>query len=520
MKPLFYILRKSVKNAILQLKKKPAKLIAYIIFIALMCVSVFAIRSDVSEQKTLDPELYATIAGAVILIFTAPDLYSSINNGASFFRGADITLVFTSPTSPQKVLVYGFLKQVYTSFMAVFFILFQGPNLYRYRNIKPYAIAVIVFGLFLMLIFNSILKILLYSVASKNEKNKILLKNVFKLLGAAVVIAYFIEFYITKSPGSAVKALLSNPVISYIPVYGWVREIILASMNGISSIFFVYIILIVAVAVICCYIVYSMNLDYYEDVLASTEIKETAIAATRRGERVFMPTNKKPKVRKVQYDKKGAFASAIFWRQILEYKKTGFALINIGSVIYAIAALTAGLSLPLKDLTIILGGMIYLQLIFTFANKWQRDLSNPYIYMIPDHSFKKVIYSTAVDNIKNLIDGTIVFVITGILFKSSPILILLNIIAFVSIGSLFIYGGILARRVLGSGDNVVFTTLMRMGILILILAPGITLLAVLYTILNSFTGILVAYVVFIAYNLLFSSIILFLGKGVFENIEL
>ena len=95
---------------------------------------------------------------------------------------------------------------------------------------------------------------------------------------------------------------------------------------------------------------------------------------------------------------------------------------------------------------IILGGMIYLQLIFTFTSKWQKDLSNPYIYMLPDHAFKKVIYATAVDNFKNLIDGTIVFVITGILFKSSLLLIILNIIAFVSIGSLFIYGGILTRR--------------------------------------------------------------------------
>ena len=56
----------------------------------------------VANESILDPALYNTIVGVVILIFTAPDLYSSINNGATFFRGADINLVFTSPTSPQK----------------------------------------------------------------------------------------------------------------------------------------------------------------------------------------------------------------------------------------------------------------------------------------------------------------------------------------------------------------------------------------------------------------------------------
>ncbi|MBZ9685393.1 putative ABC exporter domain-containing protein [Clostridium estertheticum] len=516
MKPLIYILKKSVKNGLLELKRKPAKLLGYLVVFILLSLTLIFNGGKGGKQDILDPALYNTIVGVVILLFTAPDLYSSINNGATFFRGADINLVFTSPASPQKVLVYGFIKQIYTSFIAVFFILFQGPTLYRFSNIKSYGVIVAVFGLFLMLIFNSILKILLYSVASKSVKNKLLLKSTFKILGAVVLVSYFIELYITRSPGKAIISLLNIPAISYIPVYGWVRAIIMSSMNGIRPTFFVYIALIIAFGSLCSYIVYSIKLDYYEDVLASTQLKETAISATRRGEKVFMKTGKKPRVRKVQYTKKGKFASAIFWRQILEYKKTGFAFINIGSIMYGVVAITAGLYSPLKDLRMILGGMIYLQLIFTFASKWQKDLSNPYIYMLPDHSFKKVIYATTVDNFKNLIDGTIVFVITGILFKSSIPLILLNIIAFVSIGSLFIYGGILTRRILGSGNNIVFTSLIRMAILILILAPGIVLLTALY----SSVGMLLAYIIFIAYNLIFSSLILFLGKGVFENIEL
>ncbi|MBZ9606623.1 putative ABC exporter domain-containing protein [Clostridium estertheticum] len=516
MKPLFYIIKKSIRNFLLELKRKPTKLIGYIIVLILLSLTFIFGSSNSSEQKILDPALYTTIVGIIILLFTAPDLYSSINNGATFFRGADINLVFTSPTSPQKVLVYGFLKQIYTSFIAVFFVSFQGPNLYSFSNIKPYGIIVIIFGLFIMLIFNSILKILLYSIASKCEKNKIMLRNTFKFLGVSLIIAYFVELYITRSPAKAIMSLLNSPAIAYIPVYGWIKSIIMSSMNGIHPIFFVYIALIVASGGLFSYLIYSMELDYYEDVLASTELKETAISATRRGERVFVQTGKKTKVRKVQYTKKGKFASAIFWRQILEYKKTGFALINVVSVIYAVIAISAGLFSPIKDLKIVLGGMIYLQLFFTFASKWQRDLSNPYIYILPAHAFKKVIYATVVDNLKNLIDGTIVFAITGILFKSSIILILLNIIAFVSIGSLFIYGGILTRRILGSGNNIVFTSLIRIAILLLILSPGIVLLIALY----SSKGMLIAYTTFISYNLIFSNLIVFLGKGVFENIEL
>lgn len=520
MKPLLYIIRKSIKNWLLELKHQPAKLVLYTVCLVSLCL-VFFINKDVSRSKSiLNPMLYSTIVGCVILLFTAPDMYSSTNKGATFFRGADINLIFTAPISPQKVLIYGFIKQIYTSFLAVFFILFQGYTLSQFSNIRPYGILVIVFGLFIMLMFTSILKILIYSIASKSIKNKIMLRNVFKILGLIIIIAYFIELYVTRSPGKAIVSMLNNPVIPYIPVYGWIREIIMASMNGISIMFFIYTILIIALGAICCYIIYFMKLDYYEDALASTEYKETAIAASRNGEAISMKSGKNPRVRKVKYTRKGRFASAIFWRQILEYKKTGFGLINIGSVLYAVIAISAGLFSPIKNLAIILGGMIYLQLIFNFANKWRKDLTNQYIYMLPDHSFKKIIYVTIVDNFKNLIDGTIVFVITGVLFKSSIILILLNIVAFVSVGSLFIYGGILTKRLLGGGDNIITTGFMRIMILIGIVTPAIVIFTALYSSSSSFVGVVVAYTSFMAYNLIFSALIIFLGRGVFDNIEL
>ncbi|MBU3199242.1 putative ABC exporter domain-containing protein [Clostridium estertheticum] len=520
MKPLFYIIRKSIKNWLLQLKHEPLKLVLYILCLVSLCIVLF-VNKDTSRAKSiLDPMLYSTIVGCVILIFTAPDIYSSINKGATFFRGADINFIFTAPISPQKVLIYGFIKQIYSSFIAVVFVLFQGYTLSRYSNIKSYGILVIVFGLFIMLIFTSILKILLYSTASKSVKNKTMIRNIFKGLGIVILIAYFIELYVTMSPGKATISMLNSPIIPYIPVYGWVREIIMASMKGISTVFIIYTILIIALGAICCYIIYSMKLDYYEDVLASTEYKETAISASRNGEQIFMKSGKKPRVRKVQYTRKGKFASAIFWRQILEYKKTGFGLINIGTVIYVVIAITVGIFSPIKDLAIILGGMIYLQLISNFASKWRKDLTNQYIYMLPDHSFKKIIYVTVVDNIKNLIDGTIVFVITGILFKSSIMLIILNIVAFESIGSLFIYGGILTRRLLGGGENIVTTGFMRIMILVGIITPAIVLFAVLYSSSSSFVGVVIAYISFIAYNLIFSALIIFLGRGVFDNIEL
>lgn len=520
MKSLMYIVYKSIKNGIIELKRKPGKLILYCIFIIFLA---FALIVGLKEQKgtnILSSTLYGNIVSVLILLFTVPELLSSLNNGGTFFRGADINFVFSAPISPQKVLLYGFIKQIYNSFIALFFLLFQIPNLYRFNNIKPYGIFVIILGLFMLLIVNSVIKILIYSISSINEKNKTLIKNIFIFLGTLMVLSYFVNLYTFKSPAKAITFLLNHKAIEYIPIYGWIRNILMVAITGVTFSTYSYIILLIAFCILCIYILYSMKLDYYEDVITSTEIRETAIEASRKGEKVQYNIGKKVKVRKVEYKRKGHGASAIFWRHILENKKRSFAFLNLTSILYIILSITMGSFLPIKDLRFVIGVMIYLQLIFTFASKWQQELSNPYIYMIPDSSFKKVVYSTALDNIKNLIDGSLVFFIAGIMFKSSIILIILNIIAFAAVGSLFIYGGVLTRRVLGNGENIVITSFMRIGLLILVILPGVIIFAVANAFNNTFFGEIFSYIIFIGYNLLCSIVIILLSQGIFENIEL
>ena len=60
------------------------------------------------------------------------------------------------------------------------------------------------------------------------------------------------------------------------------------------------------------------------------------------------------------------------------------------------------------------------------------------------------------------------------------------------------------------------SSLMRMGILILIIIPGAIGFITLSFIFKNY----IPYLVFILYNLIFSGIILLLSKGIFENIEL
>lgn len=520
-KPLSYIIRKSIKNRLKLLRKKPVQLIAYTIFFSFLILSLFMSKRTGGNGNFITEDLFGSIVTGLILLFTVPDLLTSLNNGSTFFRGADVNLVFTAPIRPQNILIYGFIKQIYTVLITLIFLFFQIPNLYQFKNIKPYSAFLIMGAMFILMFANSINKILLYSVASKNERLRRIINDGFKVLGTLLIGLYFIILYLEKSPIKAVYSILNNKFLQYIPVYGWSRNLFMASINGISISTIIYGALMIMYILLCIFILYTLNLDYYEDVLGATELKEKLISAKRnKGEKFYYNRGKKEKTRKVKYERTGNYASAIFFRHLLEYKKTGYGFINITSVIYMVIAFSVGLFSPVKDIRIVLGLSIYLLMIFSFANKWQQELTRPYIFMIPDSSFKKVVFSTLLDNIKNLIDGIIIFLITGFFFKTPLLIIILCILAFASVGSLFVYGGVFTKRFLGTNDNIVFTSLMRLLLLLLIVLPGMIVFGILTVTFDKSMGGILAYLILIVYNLMFSSLIILFSKGIFENIEI
>lgn len=517
MKPLLFIIRKSIKNKLLDLKKKPAKLIAYIAFIGFLILAVATGGKSKTGGSIIKEDIYGTVSAVIILLFTVPDILSSLNKGGTFFRNSDVNLIFTAPISPQKVLVYGFIKQLYTVLISMIFVLFQLPNLYRFQNVKGYGGIIIIGALFLLIFLNSIIKILLYSIVSRKDYYRERVMNGFKAAGLIIVLAYFGIAFKLNSPSKAIVIILNNKYVKYVPVYGWLKELSMSAINGVNLNTLLYLILVICSGVIFSVILYKSNTDYYEDVLSATEVKERAYKI-KKGEKVS--SERKRKLRKINYNVRGKGASAILYRQLLEYKKTGFGIVNIQSGIYVVLGITIGHFMPEKDLRIVLGMAAYLLFIFSFSGKWQLELTKPYIFMLPAGSVKKLIYATVVDNMKNCINGVLFFVIAGFLFKSSILTIILCILTYTSLGAIFIYGGVLTKRIFGDSENIVFVAIVRLVIVLFIVSPGVAIFIIISVIAKASLLQYLAYLAVILYNLLFSFIILLFSKGIFEGIEL
>jgi hypothetical protein len=520
MKPLFYIFRKTLKNHILQLKKKPGILILYLlIFIFFIFIIVSSLILPSQSSVNGSAEVYGAIATAAILLTVWYGVKNGIDNGSSFFRLSDVNFVFTAPISPKRVLIYGFIKQLYTTLFLVMFLLFQIPNARNFLPITGSGIIIILLASFFLVFTMSILGLLTYSITSKSSKSRNMAKKILNIVTAIFGIALLSNIYIYKDFSKAVVSFLNNSFFIYIPFIGWIKSILMAAVNGITYSFFIHVLLCVIVIISMIYALYKLNSDYYEDVLAATDKKEEMFAMKKSGKGNVNYGRKK--FRKIKSGNMGNGSSAIFYRHLLEYKKSGIPFIDKMTFIMVGVGLGSRYIFPGTSMSTVLYFSIYMLFFFTLQGKWAQELSKQFIFLIPYSSMSKLFYSTLADLIKYTIDGLVLFIVSGIVFKSSPLTSILCGITYASFGAIYTYGDVLSRRFLGSVHSKTLGMFIKMGITLLVILPGIIIhVYLLYKSGDNSSAQHISYIVLICYNIIASFLIMLLSKGVFDSLEM
>lgn len=522
MKPLFFILRKTIKNYIKELSHKPGVLILYILII--ISVIAMIVISITMPQNTINFslnkfKLFGAIVTALLLFITIFGVKQGINKGSSFFRISDVNFVFTAPISPQKVLIYGFLKQLSTTFFIIFFLIFQLPNLKNMFPIINFGGLIIICTAFLLAFSMSIIGLLTYSAASKNKKVRYFIEKSFYVIAALLIIGLVITYLKVKNPTDALLTFLNNKIFLYIPFIGWFKQVLLAALTGVNTLFFINILLILLFLALMMYTMYKLNTDYYEDVLQATELKEELIKNKKEGKMVFSITSKK--VKKVQSTNYSKGAKAIFYRHLLEYRKCGILFLDNSTIFICIAGIGFGIFMPGKSINLILYFSVYILFFFVMQGKWSQELSRPYIYLLPFSSGTKLFYTTLGDLIKNAVNGIVLFVIAGILVKADPLTIPFCVLVYTSFASIFIYGDIVSRKLLGAAHSKNLEMFLKMLLILIIIIPDIIISII---IAIAFKGNILSnyfiYLGMLAYNVLLSFVLILIGKGIFENLEL
>ena len=534
MNAIIYLLRKNVKNAILDTIRHPMKLIVYAFIAASLVFAV--LRGFLSTEEVgdlLDIRILYGVYLALLYFISIPIMLKGISTGSTFFSMGDVNNIFVAPISSKKILIYGIGRQLATSLFLVVCFSAYGSFAIRMFELSVADSIMLVVGIVLMLFMVQMMTLLLFCVSSARPRRALYLKFVIYALPIYALGTVAVYMFSNGLTLENLYTAVSMKMLQYVPVVGWVHGFVFGFINGSTMDIIIYASLLILSCVLSVLIFCFTKLDYYEDVLARAESYfefRDNIRSGRVTDSAFLGS-KKIKLRKKGINK-GKGASSIFYKHLREgSRRSRFMFFNINTVVLLGVSSVIGLAMksffsePYRVTVIYIAAAVicaYIQFFFSAAGDWVKELNKPYIFLIPDSAVKKLIMAGATSIIKPFIDGAISFAFLWILVGGFITDVIVCALVYGSFGCIYIASNILAQRIVGiSGNRGVFITF-YMGIMVLLMIPGIVAGIVLLSQLSGYLTAIAATIIglpVLIWNIFISFMIFLMCKNLLNNIE-
>lgn len=515
MKTLFYVTYRGFINRLKKALKRPVTYLfiaVAVAYAALLAVGLFNIvkNTHFNNVKAL------VIVITVLLFFALPSSYLMYaRRKGIIFKPSHAHFIFNAPISPKQVLIYGALKNILMDAVFGVLILLGGILLFDVPLWKM--ILVFLFWVFMTSLQEGGIVILLYgnekvSVEKMGKASKI-------MLGVLAVLGIFLFWYI-KTYGfslASVGALIDYPGLQMLPLVGWnvavFRLILLGPtiLNVICSILYV----VSTAAILAAAWKLPCYGGYYEEAAKFADDYQAMKNRNKKGE----TGNGKEKYRRIKGGVKGCGAKAIFYRQLLEYKKARFFIFgSMNLVCFFIAFVMAwtydGAS---KYAGMFLLGILAYVIFCTsgYVGKWEKELQNPYLYLIPEKPIKKLWYATQMEHIKSFIDGSIMCVGIGVAWHLPVWQIVTSILLYVLFQAIKMYMRIFALYILGDNFGLQVRKLFQMLIQSSLMGVGIALAVVVGMVIN----MNLVFPILLIYSIIITVTVMFLASYRFEVLE-
>jgi len=513
-----FIIRRSLINWIKELRRKPGKLVLVIvvtaILVGLILMTVFSggIANEPSPLFWFTGMLFAFVA--FIMVMT---VRSGLLSGDAIFEMNDVNLLFVSPVSSKKILLYGIIKMAKTSLFGSIFILFQSGTLANF-GVGFNGVLITFAVYFLSFIVLTIASLVIYSSSCGREKRKRIVKGITIALFLPAIIFTVFRYLQTQDIFMSLEAVITSPFLRYIPVAGWTASSVTAFFSGemLSGFFFLGLNLILGIG-LTIYILHS-NSDYFEDVLVATETAFEKQRAVAEGDlNAVTASNRKTKVTKTGIS--GIGASAIFGKHVREsFRQSRLGVFTILSALMVVGAVAA--TFFIRDLLIVLQILLWIKLFTIGTGKGIKETCSHYIYMIPVSSFSKIIWSNMETMAKTFVEGVLIFIIGGIIIAASPMMVVACILAYTLFSFLIIGVNYLYMRYAGTDISSGLLVLIYFLAIAIIIAPGVVLGIVTASIIGGGAGNAFGVLVLAAWSLVAGLSCYGLSKGVLHNCDM
>ena len=479
MKALLYVTKRSCINEIKRKLKKPLTYVIAVFIISYM-VMVLLGWNNLMQDIKLD-----SVFGFIVLITIAtfylslPGYITYAKKRGIIFKQSHAHFIFTSPIPPKLVLLYTASRSFLTSFLFQILITICGVVIFQipiFKMLLYFLIAAIV-----ETVLDGCIILFLYANEKIKEKKILFCSKILWgiiLTSIAFLIIYFMHYGLSLETA---ESLVNSPVLQLLPLLGWqisvYRFILLGPtlINSIGSILYLF-------TVIGMFLVVKKMKctgNYYEDAAKFADDYSEIINKSKNGEGTIAVVGKKKKFKKATISYKTTKAGAVFYRQILEYKKEKFFIFGFTTIIsigIAVACTIATNKLPeeVPPIALLAGILAYLILLTSgYTGKWEKELSHPSIYLIPDTPFKKLWNATLMEHVKALIDGCIIVIPIGIAWKIEAVQCALLIGIYVVLQANKLYAKVFVNVILGASATQIAKSIVHSVVQMLFLGIGI-----------------------------------------------
>lgn len=542
MTSIAYLIVMNIKNAILDTIRHPLRLILYLIIIfGMIYGAVLGFTSGDTNAgefmqgltKESHGRLLSGLYLAVLFFISIPVMLKGLSSGTSFFSLSDVHNIFVAPISEKLILMYGIGRQLATMLILLITFAAYGGMLIKTFNLEPWETLLLITGIGFMLIMVQMTTLIIFTLACCHPIRARILKYIIYATAFGAVGIVVGNLFINGITLENTFVSITLPVLEYIPIAGWMHGLIFGILEYNFAKVLIYAALFFVMIIISVISLANFNSDFYEDVLSGAEDYHEFRENIRSGkvsEAAMFGDGKALKKGRLGI-RRGKGASAIFFKQIREgSRRIKLLFFNINTVVLVLITLVIGLgmkiAMPEVDPTIIYLAVsiigAYVQFFFSAASDWVKELTKPYIYLIPDDPVKKLVMAAATGLIKPFIDGLAAFIILGLFIRGEICDIIVSALMYGSFGCIYIAANILAQRLVGvDSTGGVFITF-YMSLIVLTLLPGVIFgvmcLSQFAAVFGNMASTLFDFPIF-AWNMLVSAIIFLACRNLLDNSE-
>jgi hypothetical protein len=476
---LVYLFLTRLKNQIKSLIRSPEKLLYVVFLLAMIGLKIFGgNKADEDPERIIRDirELFAGVTAFYTVMF-AVIANKGFHNGASMFSMQDVNFLFTSPFKPQRLLFYGLFRQIGVSLMLGLFLLFQYSWLHNLYDLSYGSLLIILIGYAVTVFLGQVAAMVIYSFTSSDEKRKKIAKSVFYAF--FVIFAAYIALGSMKDAdliSGAVKAA-NSAVIKLMPVSGWASGAVSGIISGNGTDILRGLVLSgVFLALLICLIIFR-DQDYYEDVLKSTEIAQSAITARKEGV-VGDAAPANVKLGKTGIGR-GFGADILYYKHKLEDRRSRVFILDKISLIFAVCTILFAFFVKNAGISAVFIFAVYMQVFTVALGRFNKELTKPYIYLMPEPPLKKMLYGLAEAVPSAVAEALLIFVPVAFILHMGPVETVLCILARITYSMLFTTGNVIVERLWGGTVSKMLVMFLFFATMIVMAAPGAVLAIIL-----------------------------------------